>query len=309
MSTKLIIIGSGPAGYTAAIYAARANLEPILFEGARLPGGQLMTTTEVENFPGFPKGILGPELMQVMRVQAERFGTIIKSEDVTVVDFRGRLFKIKTSSAEYDTDAVIIATGSEARRLGLESEKKLYGKGVSACATCDGYFFKEKEVVVVGGGDGAMEEATFLTKFAKHVTVIHRRESLRASQIMQDRARANPKISFIFNTEVKEIIGEDVGHVTGVKLFNNQTNETKDFLCDGVFAAIGHDPATELFKGQIELDAKSYIITQNCTSKTSVEGVFAAGDVADPWYRQAITSAGMGAKAAIDVEKYFGGRD
>lgn len=304
MPEKVIIIGSGPAGYTAAIYAARANLAPLMFSGTE-PGGQLMTTTDVENFPGFPEGILGPDLMEKYKKQAERFGTRIISENVTAVDFSKRPFKVTAGEKTYETETVIISTGAVARRLGLESEKKLYGHGVSACATCDGYFFKEKEVVVVGGGDAAMEEADFLTKFAKHVTIIVRSNVLKASKIMQERANNNPKISFMFDTMVEEILGVEVGRVTGVRIKNNKTGEARDFACDGVFAAIGHDPATTIFKGQIELDVKEYVVTKNGTTATSVAGVFAGGDVADYRYRQAITAAGTGCMAAIDAEKFL----
>lgn len=304
MSEKVIIIGSGPAGYTAALYAARANLTPLIFEGAE-PGGQLMTTTDVENYPGFPEGILGPELMQIFRKQAERFGTRIISENVTAVDFSGRPFKVTSGGNDYEAEIVIISTGATARRLGLESEKKLYGKGVSACAVCDAYFFKDKNVVVVGGGDSAMEESLFLTKFAKQVTVVHRRDALRASKIMQERAKQNPKISFIFDTVVEEVLGVDAGHVTGVRLKNLKTGETRDFPTDGLFTAIGHDPATAIFKGQIELDEKGYVVTHKDTTATSVPGVFAAGDVADFRYRQAVTAAGTGCMAAMDAEKFL----
>ncbi|MBI4133465.1 thioredoxin-disulfide reductase [Candidatus Uhrbacteria bacterium] len=304
MAEKVIIIGSGPAGYTAALYAARANLTPLLFEGAE-PGGQLMTTSDVENYPGFPEGILGPELMQIFRKQAERFGTRIISENVTAVDFSRRPFKLTAGDKDYEAQTVIISTGATARRLGLDSEKALYGKGVSACATCDGYFFRDKEVVVVGGGDSAMEEALFLTKFVTKVTVVHRRDTLKASKIMQERARQNPKISFIFDTVVEEVLGVDVGHVTGVRLKNLTTGEVRDFRSDGLFTAIGHEPATAYFRGKIELDAKGYLVTHKDTTATSVPGIFAAGDVADYRYRQAVTAAGTGCMAAMDVEKFL----
>ncbi len=304
MSEKVIIIGSGPAGYTAAVYAARANLQPLLFSGIEA-GGQLMTTTDVENYPGFPKGILGPDLMEEFKKQAERFGTRVIAENVSAVDFSERPFRITVHETVHEAESVIIATGAMARRLGLESEKKLYGKGVSACATCDGFFFKEKKVVVVGGGDAAMEEANFLTKFATSVTILVRGAELRASKIMQDRARANPKISFRMNMVVTDILGVDVGHVTGVHLKDSTTGAEEDFICDGVFAAIGHEPSTALFKDKIELDVKHYIVTRAGTTATSVPGVFAAGDVADYRYRQAVTAAGTGCAAAIDVEKFL----
>ncbi len=304
MTEKVIIIGSGPAGYTAALYAARANLNPLMLIGQE-PGGQLMTTTEVENFPGFPNGVLGPELMELFRKQAERFGARILMEIVTGVDFSRQPLVIKSGDKTYETEVVIIATGATARRLGLESEKKLYGQGVSACATCDGYFFKDKKVIVVGGGDSAMEEALFLTKFARQVLVVHRRDRLRASKIMQERARGNSKISFIWNSEVVEILGVEVGRVTGVRLKDTVTGESSELLIDGVFAAIGHQPTTTIFQEQIELDARGYIVTRNGTTATNVAGVFAAGDVMDPRYRQAITAAGTGCMAAIDAEKFF----
>lgn len=299
-----MIVGSGPAGWTAALYAARANLAPVLFTGLE-PGGQLTTTTDVENFPGFEHGILGPELMTVMRKQAERFGTRVKELAVESVDLSKRPFVIKANGETIESETLIISTGASARRIGLPSEKALYGKGVSACATCDGFFFKGKEVVVVGGGDAAMEEATFLTKFATKVTVIHRRDELRASKIMQERARANQKISFLWDTVVTEVLGVEVGHVTGVRLKNVKSGAETEFKTDGLFAAIGHDPNTALFKGQLELDAKGYIVTRPKTSETSVPGVFAGGDVADYRYRQAVTAAGTGCMAAMDAEKFL----
>ncbi len=303
MSEKLIIIGSGPAGHTAAIYAARSELKPLMFEGST-PGGQLMLTTEVENFPGFPGGLMGPEMMEMFKKQSERFGTRILSENVTGVDFSARPFVVTTPTATHSSDAIIISTGATATWLNVPGEKEYYGRGVSACATCDGFFFKNKKIIVVGGGDSAMEEATFLTKFGESVTVIVRKDVLKASKIMQERAKSNPKISFVWNSEVKEIVGDGT-RVTGVKLFNNQTNETTDFATDGVFVAIGHKPNTELFAGKLDMDKGGYLVTQPGTTKTNVEGVFAAGDVADHYYRQAITAAGTGCMAAIDAERWL----
>jgi len=309
---QVIIIGGGPAGYTAAIYAARAHLNPLVFEGSQY-GGQLMFTTEVENFPGFPKGIMGPELMSSMREQAERFGAKLISEDVTKVDLQGLQGNLKdkrkiivfADKKKYESKSLIIATGAGYRKLGLENEKKLSGKGVSYCATCDGYFFKGKDIVIVGGGDAALEEADFLTKFANSVKIIHRRDELRASKFMQDRIFANKKISFVWNSEVVDILGKD--KVEGVKIKNNKTNQISDLICKGIFVAIGHVPNTQLFEGQQNIlkMEKGYIITEPGTSKTSVKGVFAAGDVQDWKYRQAITSAGTGCMAAIDVERYL----
>ena len=320
MLENLIIIGSGPAGYTAAIYAARAQLSPLLFEGKQLggqPGGQLMLTTEVENFPGFPDGLIGPELIGRFKKQAERFGTRIVSDDVVSVNFSFRQktviaseakqslpLIVRTSDAEYTSHAVIICTGAKALWLNVHGEKEYQGRGVSACATCDGFFFKSKHVVVVGGGDAAMEEANLLTRFASKVTVIHRREELRASKIMQERAMKNTKIEFIFNTEVREVLG-DGNKLTGVKIFNNKTNEESVFETDGLFVAIGHQPNTDLFSGQLELDRKGYIVVKPGTSKTSIDGVFAGGDVIDPYYRQAITAAGTGCVAALDAERWL----
>lgn len=304
---KLIIIGSGPAGHTAAIYAARAELTPLMFEG-RTPGGQLMLTTDVENFPGFSKGIMGPEMMELFKAQSARFGTRMVADDVTSVDFSARPFTVKTSTETYQAEAVIVSTGATAMWLGLPSEKEYGGRGVSACATCDGFFFKGKCIVVVGGGDSAMEEANFLTRFASSVTVVVRREELRASKIMQDRAKSNPKISFVWNSEIQEILG-DGQKVTGVKIHNVKTDEVSELGTEGVFIAIGHKPNTDLFKGQLDLDEKGYIMTKPGSTLTNVEGVFAAGDVADHYYRQAITAAGTGCMAAIDAERWLASKE
>lgn len=300
---NVIIIGSGPAGLTAALYTARANLQPLLIEGIEA-GGQLMLTTEVENFPGFRNGIMGPDLMAEMRAQAERFGTRIIQGNVTKVDCTNSPMVVTTSEEEYQTKALIIATGASARLLGLPSERTLMGHGVSTCATCDGYFFRGQEIAVVGGGDSAMEEAVFLTKFASKVTVVHRRETLRASKIMQDKARANPKIVWLLDTEVEEIKDTGKGEVTGMVVRNNKTGAKSEVPLSGVFVAIGHNPNTQLFKGQLELDANGYIITHD-GAKTSMPGVFACGDVQDHIYRQAITAAGSGCMAALDAERYL----
>lgn len=308
MVRNVIIIGSGPAGWTAAIYAARAELAPLLFSGME-PGGQLMTTTEVENFPGFPSGVMGPELMKLTRDQAIRFGTEVQDVTVDHVDLSGDIKRVFVGETEYQAKSVIIATGASARRLGLPSEKELYGKGVSACATCDGFFFKGKKVIIVGGGDSAMEESLFLTRFASSVTIIHRRDAFRASKIMQERVMHNPKIIVVFNTEVTEILGADVGHVVGVKLNNTVTQEKSEMPIDGVFAAIGHEPNVVLFKDALEFDEKGYIATKGKTSETSISGVFVAGDVADARYRQAITAAGTGCMAAIDAERYLASKE
>lgn len=303
MSEKLIIIGSGPAGHTAALYAARAELQPLMFEGLQ-PGGQLMLTSDVENFPGFPEGLMGPELMAQFKKQSERFGTRIVSEDVTDVDFTSRPFRVTTASGTHEAQTVIISTGASAMWLNVPGEQEHYGRGVSACATCDGFFFKGKEIVVVGGGDSALEEATFLTRFASKVTLIVRRDVLRASKIMQDRAKNDPKITIVWNSEVKEVLG-DGKTITTLRVFNNQTNEETMMPTQGLFVAIGHKPNTELFKGKLDLDEKGYIVTKSGSTYTSVDGVFAAGDVADHVYRQAVTAAATGCMAAIDAERWL----
>ena len=302
--TDLIILGSGPAGLTAAIYAARAGLKPLVAAGPQ-PGGQLVITTEVENYPGFPDGILGPELMEKFKAQATRFGAEVISGDVASVDFKSSPFKVQVGNDEYTSRSVIIATGASSIWLELPREQELVGHGVSSCATCDGFFFKGKDVLVVGGGDSAMEEALFLTKFANSVTVVHRRGELRASKIMQDRAKANPKISFLFNHAVDQLLGDD--KLSGVKLKNVTTDELSERKIDGLFVAIGHRPNTEIFAGQIELDQKGYIVVQDHT-KTNIEGVFVAGDVHDYHYRQAVTAAGFGCMAAMDAEKWLGSK-
>jgi thioredoxin reductase (NADPH) len=300
---KVIIIGTGPAGYTAALYTARANLKPLVFAGPE-PGGQLTLTTLVENYPGFAEGIMGPELMEQMKKQSERFGAEIIHDAVTRVNFKKSPFEIFVGDQKYTAETVIVSTGASAKWLGLESERQLRGHGVSSCATCDGAFFRNQELVVVGGGDVAMEDSTFLTKFASKVTIVHRRDSLRASKIMQERAFKNPKISFIWDSVVEEIHDVGKGTVTGVTLRNVKTNTRTQMRCDGVFVAIGHQPNTEVFKGQIGLDEQGYVKTERRTM-TNIEGVFAAGDVVDHYYRQAVTAAGMGCMAAIDVEKYL----
>ena len=304
MHKKVIIIGSGPAGLTAAVYAARANLEPLVFEGSQ-PGGQLTITTDVENFPGFPDGIMGPELMDHMRKQAVRFGATCEYKTVTKTDFSNNPFKIWVNDDEYTADTIIISTGASARLLGLDSEKELMGYGVSACATCDGFFFKKKEVLVVGGGDSAAEEAIFLTKFASKVTIVHRRDEFRASKIMVDRVLNNEKIDIMWNSAIEDIHGAKDTGVTGVKIKDTISGDLRDVSCDGIFMAIGHVPNTNIFKGQIDLDEKGYITTQPDTTNTNVSGVFACGDVQDQVYRQAITAAGTGCMSAIDAERWL----
>jgi len=303
MSQKVIILGSGPAGLTAALYAARANLHPLVIEGAEA-GGQLTLTTLVENYPGFPDGLQGPDLIQVMRQQAERFGAKYLKGDATAVDLGRSPVTVTVEQEVLDTKALIIATGASANLLGLESERRLLGHGVSTCATCDGFFFRDQEVAVVGGGDSAMEEATFLTKFATKVTVIHRRDKLRASKIMQDRALKNPKIGFLWNRAVEEILDPEQGKVTAIRTRVDGSTKSETLPCDGVFIAIGHSPNTRLFAGQLDMDERGYIVTHGGT-KTSVPGVFAAGDVQDHVYRQAITAAGSGCMAAMDAERYL----
>jgi thioredoxin reductase (NADPH) len=301
-NTPVLIVGSGPAGLTAALYTARANLHPIVIEGYEA-GGQLMTTTEVENFPGFPTGIMGPELMAKMREQAQRFGAEFVTADVSKIDLTQAPFQAWAEDTVYSGKSVIISTGAKARMLGLPNERQYLGRGVSTCATCDGFFYRDRRLVVVGGGDSALEEATFLTRFATKVTVVHRRDRLRASKVMQDRAIANPKIDFAWNTHVVDVLGEQT--VTGVRLRDTNTGEERELEVEGVFVAIGHTPNTDIFADQVDLDDAGYILVQEPGTATSIDGVFAAGDVVDHTYRQAITAAGMGCQAAIDAERWL----
>jgi len=302
---KVIILGSGPAGLTAAIYAARADLQPLVIEGFQ-PGGQLMITTDVDNYPGFADGIMGPELMDVMRKQAARFGTEFEMATVDRVELGENEKVLHAGDRSWRTHALIICSGASARWLGLESETRLQGRGVSACATCDGFFFRDQDIVVVGGGDTAMEEATFLTKFASKVYVVHRRGELRASKAMQERAEKNPKIEFVWHSVVEEILGDE--KVSGVRLRNVQTNETSELACGGFFVAIGHTPNTKIFEGVLEMDDAGYLTTEPGTTRTNIDGVFAAGDVTDHVYRQAVTAAGLGCQAALDAERWLGAR-
>jgi thioredoxin reductase (NADPH) len=304
---ELIIIGGGPAGYTAALYAARGNLEPLVIEGFAW-GGQLMITSDVENYPGYPDGIMGPEMMQDFRRQAERFGAKFITDDVTKVDFTEHPFRVWVGDNEYTSESVIVATGASARQLGLESERSLQGRGVSYCAVCDAAFFREKEVVVVGGGDSAMEEAIFLTKFATKVSLVHRRDEFRASQIMIDRARANEKIEFVTPTLVEEVLSEN-GQTSAVRLRDLETGELRDVPAQGLFVAVGHDPNTKLFLDQLDHDEAGYLVTRPGSTATNVDGVFAAGDVVDHTYRQAVTAAGTGAMAALDSERWLAARE
>jgi thioredoxin reductase (NADPH) len=299
----VIIIGSGPAGYTAALYAARARLNPLLFEGSVTSGGALMNTTDVENYPGFPDGVLGPDLMDALRKQAERFGAELVPDDVTEVDLTATPKVIKVGNDTHLAKTVIIATGSSYRELGVQGEKRLSGHGVSWCATCDGFFFREQDIAVIGGGDSAMEEATFLTRFARSVTVVHRRDTLRASKIMQDRAMANPKIRFLWDSEVAEVLGAD--RVTGLRIRNVKSGELSTLDVTGIFVAIGHDPRSELFVGQLATDADGYLLVDQPSTRTAIDGVFAAGDVVDHIYRQAVTAAGTGCAAALDAERWL----
>jgi len=305
---ELIIIGGGPAGYTAALYSARADLEPLVIEGFRW-GGQLMITSDVENYPGFAEGIMGPQMMGEFRRQAERFGAEFVTDDVTRVDFSKRPFRVWIGEDEYQAKSVIVATGASARQLGLESERALHGRGVTYCAVCDAAFYRDKEVVVVGGGDSAMEEALFLTKFASKVTVLHRRNEFRASQIMLNRARENDKIEFITSVVVEEALGADEGKLSGLRIRNVETGETSEVPAEGLFVAIGHDPTTKLFTDQLDHDEAGYLLTQPGSTATNVEGVFAAGDVVDHTYRQAVTAAGMGSMAALDAERWLAARE
>jgi thioredoxin reductase (NADPH) len=304
---NVIVIGSGPAGYTAAVYAARASLEPLVFEGAVTAGGALMNTTEVENFPGFRDGIQGPALMDEMRAQAERFGAELVADDVTEVDLTGELKVVRTAEATFAARAVILAMGSGYRKLGLPDEDRLSGHGVSWCATCDGFFFREQHIAVVGGGDSALEEATFLSRFGSKVTLIHRRDELRGSKIMQDRAQADPKIEFAWNSEVAQIHGED--QLTGLTLRDTTTGETRELPATGLFIAIGHDPRSELLTGQVDLDDEGYVLVEGRSTRTNLPGVFASGDLVDHTYRQAITAAGSGCAAALDAERHLAALD
>jgi len=299
----VVVIGSGPAGYTAALYAARARLNPLVFEGSVTAGGALMNTTDVENYPGFPDGILGPDLMDSVRKQAERFGAELVADDVLEVDLTATPKVVKTADSVYQARTIIIATGSSYRELGVPGEKRLSGHGVSWCATCDGFFFREQDIAVIGGGDSAMEEATFLTRFARSVTVVHRRDSLRASKIMQDRAMSNPKIRFAWNSEVAEMIGED--RVAGLRLREVGTGEETVLPVTGIFVAIGHDPRSDLFTGQLATDEEGYLLVEQPSTKTAIPGVFASGDVVDRHYRQAVTAAGTGCAAALDAERWL----
>jgi thioredoxin reductase (NADPH) len=305
---ELIIVGGGPAGYTAALYSARANLEPLVIEGFQW-GGQLMITSDVENYPGFAEGIMGPQLMADFRRQAERFGAEFVADDVTRVDFSEQPFRVWVGEDEYRAESVIVATGATARQLGLDSERALPGRGVTYCAVCDAAFYRDKDVVVVGGGDSAMEEAIFLTKFASKVTVLHRRSEFRASPIMLDRARANDKIEFLTPVVVEEALGAEEGKLTGVKVRNTETDEVSEVSTDGLFVAIGHDPSTKLFVDQLDHDDEGYLVTQPGSTATNIEGVFAAGDVVDHVYRQAVTAAGMGCMAALDAERWLAARE
>jgi thioredoxin reductase (NADPH) len=303
---KVVIIGSGPAGYTAAIYAARANLSPMMFTGIQ-PGGQLMLTTLVENYPGFVDGIDGPPLMETFKAQAARFGTEMIADDVTEVDFRSRPFKIKADEVAVEADTVIIATGATAKLIGLPNEAKLMGRGVSTCATCDGFFFKDQNIMVVGGGDSAMEEANYLSRLGRQVQVVHRRDTLRASKIMQERAFANPKITFLWDSEVAEVLGSD--RVTGLRIRSTEDGTEQELPVTGVFVAIGHDPRSDLFAGQLATDPDGYLLVDQPSTRTAIEGVFAAGDVVDRTYRQAVTAAGTGCAAALDAERWLASKE